>query len=78
MLPHSHLQSASGQGGVSQPAGGCQVWDESSHQPQAQRDFYTGGVQQHQQSGVAVGVRQSQPTAHLTARHEGMEDKGFI
>lgn len=78
MLPHSHVQSASGQGGVSQPAGGCQVWDESSHQPQAQHDFYIGGVQQHQQSGVALGVRQSQPTAHLTARHEGMEDTGFI
>lgn len=78
MYASFHLHSASGQGGVSQPAGGSQVWDESSHQPQAQRDFYTGGVQQHQPSGVAVGVRQSQPTAHLTAWHEGMEDTVFL
>lgn len=72
------LLLASGQGGVSQPAGGSQVWDESSHQPQAQRDFYTRGVQQHQPSGVAVRVGQSQPTAHLTARHEGTEVIGFM
>lgn len=75
---HSHLHSASGQGGVGQPAGGSQVWDESGHKPQAQRDLYAGGVQQHQPSGVALGVGQSQPPAHLTARHEGMEDIGFI
>lgn len=75
---HSHLHSASGQGGVGQPAGGSQVWDESGHQPQAQRDLYAGGVQQHQPSGVALRVGQSQPTAHLTARHEGKEDTGFI
>lgn len=50
------LHSASGQGGVSQPAGGSQVWDESGHQPQAQCDIYAGGVQQHQPSGVAVRV----------------------
>lgn len=54
---HSFLHSASGQGGVSQPAGGSQVRDESSHQPQTQRDLYAGGVQQHQPSGVAVRVR---------------------
>lgn len=78
MLHPSHLHSASGQGGVGQPAGGSQIWDESNHQPQAQCDFYTGGVQQHQPSGVAVRVRQSQPSAHLTARHEGMENTGYI
>lgn len=72
------LLSASGQGSVSKPAGGSQVWDEPSHQPQAQRDFYAGGVQQHQPSGAAVGIRQSQPAAHLTAWHEGMEDTALI
>lgn len=71
---HSHPHSASGPGGVGQPAGGSQVWDESGHQPQAQHDLNTGGVQQHQPSGAAVGVGQSQPTAHLTARHEGKEE----
>lgn len=70
--------TASGQGGVGQPAGGSQVRDESGHQPQAQRDLHTGGVQQHEPRGVALGVGQSQPTAHLTARHEGMEDIGFM
>lgn len=54
--PFIFLHSASGQGGVSQPAGGSQVWDESGHQPQAQCDIYAGGVQQHQPSGVAVRV----------------------
>lgn len=78
MFPYFRLHSASGQGSISQPAGGSQVWDESGHQPQAQRDFYTGGVQQHQPSGVIVRVGQSQPTAHLTARHEGMEDIKFM
>lgn len=58
---------ASGQGGVNQPTGGGKVWDESSNQPQAQCYFYTGGVQQHQPSRVAVRVRQSQPIAHLSA-----------
>lgn len=67
MLSHSHRRSASRQGGVSQPAGGSQVRDESSHQPQAQCDFYAGGVQQHQPRGTAFGVRQSQPSANLTA-----------
>ncbi len=56
MYASSHPHSASGQGGVSQPAGRSKIWDESGHQPQAKRDFYTGGVQQHQPRRVAVGV----------------------
>lgn len=67
MFSHSHRRPAPGQGGVSQPAGGRQVRHESSHQPQDQRDLYSGGVQQHQPRGAAFRVGQSQPAANLTA-----------
>lgn len=77
-IPYSHLHSASRQRSVGQPAGWSEVWDESGHQPQAQCDLYAGGVQQHQSSGVALRVGQSQSTAYLTARHEGTEDWGCI
>ena len=64
---------APGQGGSGQPAGGGQVRHESGHQPQAAHDLHAGGVQQHQPSGAALRVGQSQPAAHLAARHEGTE-----
>lgn len=66
-FPHIPPHSASRQRSLGQFIGRSQVWDESGHQSQAQRDLHTGGVQQHQPGGVTVGVGQSQPTPHFSA-----------
>lgn len=78
LFPFFLLLPASGQGSAGHAAGGSQVWDESGHQPQAQRDLYAGRVQQHQPSGAAHGVGQSQLAAHLAAWHEGEGALGGI
>lgn len=78
MFTHSHQHPAPGQGGVSQPAGGRQVWHEPSHQPQAQRDLDASGVQQHQPRGAAFRVGQSQPAENLAAWHEGIAGVAFM